>query len=432
MLRNILLSALAMMLCTCAFGSVERVTIKDGAFFTEKTNKRFVPVGFNYIKLNGHPANEKVEWHCTFAPDEWSRQDADDALKEMSKRGFNTVRVFIDSVEKRGVVESGEADAFSKAYMDNLISFIGLAQKRKIRVVIVFAGTPSAPVVMPDEIVPLNPDIGWLSFPHMEKNSLERKKAYIRAFAAYLKNNAKKCYNSILALELENEDTFVFGDKPLDGKTESFTALDGKTYDLTSSEGVQNLLDACSVYYANMMADVVHSVDPDMLVSASVFTYNAVGKSGPNVFLEEVVPLKDIDARYPMRPLALLDSRLSYIDIHFYPPNAEWLARDFKAVELEAIRKKAKERGKPVIVGEIGATRGWGLQTREDVDRWFENSFMALVRESGFQGYLWWTWDAVKQDNSMWFTAKDSGVGDMAGIIETYFKEAEKTILESK
>lgn len=432
MLRNILVSALAMALCTCAFCGVERVIVKDGAFFTEKTNMRFAPIGFNYIKLNGHPANEKVEWHCTFAHDEWDSMDAENALKEMSKRGFNTVRVFIDSVEKRGVVESLDSDTFSKPYMDNLISFIGIAQKRKIRVVIVFAGTPSAPVAMPDEVVHLNPEIGWLSFPYMEKNTLERKKAYIRAFTAYLKDNAKKCYNSILSIELENEDAFIFGDKPLDGKTESFAALDGKTYDLTSSAGVQALLDACSVYYANMMADAIHSVDPDMPVSASVFTYNAVGKSGPNTFLEEVPPLKDVDARYPMRPLALLDSRLSYIDIHFYPPNAEWLARDFKAIELEALRKKAKERGKPVIVGEIGATRGWGLHSKEDVDGWFKNIFVPLAAESGFQGFLWWTWDAVKQDNSMWFTAKDPEIGDMADIIEAYFKEAKKKILESK
>lgn len=431
MLKKILLPAIAMIFCACAFCEVERIIVKDGGFFTEKTNKRFVPIGANYIKLNEHPQSDKLQWHSTFAPREWNKKQAEAALKEMKKSGFNVTRVFIDFFEWRGVIENEQAETFHKPYMDNLISFIGMAEENGIRVIITLTYTPVAPVTAPKKLVPVNKGVAGSNLYYLEKNTLERKKIYVKEFTKYLKQKGRKCFNNIFAIELFNEEAFGLIEKPFDGETRRFKAPSGKSYGLKTSEDMQKAIDEASVYYANMMVDSIKQADRDMLVATSVFTYNAVGKSGPNKILEDMPKYKGLDHRYPMRPLALLESKLSYIDVHFYPVNSDWLKNDLKSIEFEELKKKAKELGKPMIVGEIGVTRGWGFTKEDQIKEWFENVFAPLSREGGFQGFLWWTWDANNQLGG-WVTAKDSTFKNTLAMIEENFRQAQKRILESE
>lgn len=431
MMKKTIFTVLAALFCACAFCETERIIVKNGEFVTEKTNKRFVPIGANYVKLNEHPQSDKLQWHCTFAPREWDKKQAEAALKEMKKSGFNITKVFIDYFEWRGVIENEQAETFHKPYMDNLINFISMAEENDIRVIIALTYTPVAPLTAPRKIVPIDKSIAGSNLYYLEKNTLERKKIYVKEFTKYLKQKGRKCFNNIFAIELFNEETFGVVEKPFDGETRRVKAPNGKSYGLKTSEDMQKLIDEASIYYANMMADSIRQADRDMLVSASMLTYNAVGKSGPGKILEDMPKYKGLDHRYPMRPMALLESKLSYIDVHILPVNAEWLKKDLKSIEFEELKEKAKESGKPMIVGKIGIARGWGYTKEEQIKGWFENVFAPLSREGGFQGFIWWTWDA---DNELggWVTAKDSKFKNTLDMIEENFKQAQKRILESE
>jgi hypothetical protein len=123
-------------------------------------------------------------------------------------------------------------------------------------------------------------------------------------------------------------------------------------------------MDSAARAWASACADAIHAADGEALVSASVFTFAAVGRQGPGTWSQDQTK----DMRVPARPSALLESRLDFVDLHLYAGKSkdesvtQHLQRDLASVELPALAEEAKRRGKPLLVGESGV--GVGLTRR--------------------------------------------------------------------
>ena len=156
-------------------------------------------------------------------------------------------------------------------------------------------------------------------------------------------------------------------------------------------------------------ADAIHAADPEALVSASVFTFAAVGRQGPGTWSKDQTK----DMRVPARPLALLESSLDFVDLHLYAGKsktesiAQHLQRDLASVEISALAAKAKSLGKPILVGESGVAahftrRGPDWQTiHHDVGVELLREYHNALATHPFAGVLHWHFgspDSTAQD----------------------------------
>lgn len=144
-------------------------------------------------------------------------------------------------------------------------------------------------------------------------------------------------------------------------------------------------------------------------MSASVFTFAAVGRQGPGSWSKDQTK----DMRVPARPLALLGSSLDFVDIHLYAGKSETesiaqhLQRDLDSVEMSAISVEAKHLGKPILVGESGVAahftrRGPDWQTiHHDVGVELLGEYHNALATYPFAGVLHWHYgnpDSAAQD----------------------------------
>jgi hypothetical protein len=122
-----------------------------------------------------------------------------------------------------------------------------------------------------------------------------------------------------------------------------------------------------------------------------VFTFRAVGRGGPGRLRRD----KTKDARFPARPLALVGTKLSYLDIHFYPFNERTLDHDLKSIEFARLKAACEKRGLPLIMGEFGAFKS-AYKTLPKAAAAMTRH-LRRVYALGFTGYLYWTYDCDEQ-----------------------------------
>jgi hypothetical protein len=151
------------------------------------------------------------------------------------------------------------------------------------------------------------------------------------------------------------------------------------------------------VRWADVCADAIHAADPEALVSTGLFAFAAVGRSGPGTLSAD----KTGDARIPARPLALLRSKLDYVDVHLYAwmgenlTVAQNLRRALESVEAAALMGEARRVGKPVLCGECGVFANY---LRKPADLAIDHALglaclrehVQGVRDAGFAGALYW------------------------------------------
>ena len=107
-----------------------------------------------------------------------------------------------------------------------------------------------------------------------------------------------------------------------------------------------------AIHWINQMASAIRAEVPDALINANVFTFRAVGRSGPGDFRRDPAAWKN---RYPFRPTALLRSTADVIDIHIYANNEGAMKADMKSIEHDKlIAGLAAAPNKAFIVGEFG------------------------------------------------------------------------------
>ncbi|MHB1002078.1 MAG: cellulase family glycosylhydrolase [Armatimonadota bacterium] len=402
MFRFFVVFALISLAATSANSAIPspRICVKEGKFIEKQSSTEFNPVGFQYIRILPSGA------HYVFAPSLYDPAQIDAMFDELEKYGFNIVRVFI------GNVELTDGDALSPKFMANFCDFLQRARENRIYVLPVIDWLPPSKRYMD---IASKDSLGLLGMQRMflDKANIKAKERYLSDFIRAIKKHDPKLLSTVFAYELENEANMESDKAPFAPADKAFM-YNGRKYDLSSAEGQQNLADDAIVYTADRLVKAIHREDPEAMVTYSVYTFAAVGRTGPGKLQIDKTPV----VHFPMRPLALTRSKLSYIDIHFYAASPEGMARDLKSIEWDELKAACDKTGKPMIVGEYG-TFPAVHKTVDDAAYamgWYTKELLDL----GFDGLIYWTYDCHEQVD-VW-DAKRSGGDIFRTIVQVYRK----------
>ena len=370
-------------------GSTSPVRIEQGKFVLQATGKPYMPHGFNYVRLDipGHGG------HATFSPFMYDRKQAEAAFKHMEANGFNAVRVFINGLRgQRGCMfKDSKATAPDPAYLDNLAEFLLLAKSHGILVIPCFEFFPmAAPYREGLNEQPKN--IGPANRAYLEATHTKAKQRYLRDVIGELRKRDPACLSAVFCWDLMNEVCYGLEHAPFSLDKGTVTPANGVTYDLAAEK--EKLADDMAIYWVDHMADAIRAEIPDALINANVFTYHAVGRTGPGDFRQDPADWKN---RYPFRPTALLRSKADVIDIHLYPADEETLLTDMKSVEhAELLAGLKADPSKALIVGEFGVF-DTPFPKLSDAAAWM-GQLSRRLPELGAAGWIYWTYDCDEQE----------------------------------
>lgn len=363
-----------------------RITVRDGTFVEAGSGEQFEPRGFNYIRLY-----DEIGWHSTFAPGFYEPERAEAMLADLEAHGFNTVRVFIDHRAGSGVVDSEDAASLSEAYMANVVDFLRRARNHRVYVLPSLVSLPRTGPYRRGIDTERDRIMGHNQY-YLQEGFIRAKCRYLKDFVRVIKEHEVALLSTVLAFELENETHFVSNQPPFSLTKDRLTAANGTTYDLSDRDDLQRMAEEHVRNWADACVNAIHSVDPDALVGTSVFTYRAIGRSGPG----EVREGDSSDPRFPGRPVALARSKLSYVDIHTYPRSMDTLKHDLRSIEFEKLKRVCRRTGKPLLMGEFGAFKKF-YSDLDSAAKTMEH-YLKRVYNRGFDGFMYWTYDTDEQE----------------------------------
>jgi len=393
--------------CLAQENTATRIAVRDGAFVAKETGELFTPVGVNYYRVGEVDGGKRV--HATFCPGLYDRAFVEKMMDEVATWGFNTVRTFqVYHVGKSGIIKSPQARELATEYLDNVVHFLQQARRHGLHVIFSWdiwmphsdwwAGRELPGEASCDLSPDWDPTQGINAF-RLHRGSVRTRANAIVALIEGLRARDPELLPVVLAWELENEVYLSAEKAPFSDRTGQFTFA-GKDYDLSSDHQTQSLMDDILIQWAGCCADAIHQADPEALVSAGLFSFAAVGRGGPATLSRDATR----DARIPGRPMALLQSRLDYLDIHFYAWRtakegvAQYLKRNLQSVEWEAVRAKARDLGKPLMCGECGvfanylrSAPNWQAIDHELGIRCFREH-VAGLKAHGLAGALYWSY----------------------------------------
>ncbi len=221
----------------------------------------------------------------------------------------------------------------------------------------------------------------------MERGRVAAKAEYMKNFATALKERIGARYTtSILAYQSDNEVYFESHMAPFNKKSGTVTPFNGVTYDMADPAQRQQAADASLAEYTIRVDRALTEADPDALHAIGFFSYQAVGKKGPDGFATYCESNCSGDFRYPGRAGILSYwGAVDLLDVHMYEHSG--------APVLDAL--EMQHRKDPYVVGEFGAFKeAYG----NDLTR-AANAMRDLQREAcrlGSDGYLYFTWDTTE------------------------------------
>lgn len=382
-----------------------RIAVRDGAFVDVATGAPFTPLGVNYFRV-GEIGPGKIG-HATFSRRYYDRPFVEKMMADVAAWGFNTVRTFhVYHVGEDGILDSPQAREIAPAYLDNVVHFLRQARTHGIRVIFTWDIWLPPSEWWRSEPLPgeadcdLRPD--WdpaqgLNAFRLHRGSVRTRANAIVALIEALRARDPGLLPVVMAWELENEVYLSAEKAPFSDREGEFTFA-GRSYEPACDAQTQALMDDVLVQWANLCVEAIRRADPDTLVSAGVFSFAAVGRGGPGTLSQD----RTRDVRIPARLLALLRSRLDYVDLHLYawrtPERTvgEHLERNLASVEWDEVQARARELGKPVMCGECGvyanylrSAPNWQVINHDLGVQCFREHTLGL-REHGLAGALYW------------------------------------------
>ncbi|HEX6304186.1 MAG TPA: cellulase family glycosylhydrolase [Anaerolineales bacterium] len=355
-----------------------RVMDDVGEFYDRLTKEKFVPRGFNYIRLAPMSQTNPDLWHSTLNPGFYDRVRAEQALQQMHASGYNVVRIFVDCC-RPGSNAGDPKGGISYAYLENVIDFLEKAKANEIYVLIVLDLTPAEGGY--DDLwrqCCMTFDGENLRYLTPGGHSAERRfdRDFIRALIG---QNAPM--DAIFAFDLTNEVHFSVDQPPFSLTSGQVTTANHKAYDMASAEDKKRMMDENLVYWIDQQRANILEVDPTALVTVSFPAINT-GQTAVN----------------PRQ--AILESTADFVDLHTY---LGW------GISLEGYMTRfgvVEPSQKPLILGEFGAAKRAYLtaaMAAQELQKW-----QAASCEYGFDGWLFWTWD-TDQQTELWNGMSENG-----------------------
>lgn len=415
--------------------ALPRIVTQAGspAYFAYLNGTEFTPGGMNYTKVwtmdwqtKDYGINQLTtgtwDTHNPLLVNNFDLAKVTADLGQMAYDGYNTIRVFINQegtgtylgqtyygIAGPRATGNDHWNGLYKPYMDNVVDFLQVCEEKGIYATLVLPYIPDNDYYQTDQGqyfygLPKPKDsngdyyIDNVNLLFMEQGYIDAKTDYIENFVQYIKNEDVSLLTSIFSIDFYNEINIVTNAAPFT-RTDSVTTADGVTYDMSLDADRQQCVDANIINWANQCMTALHSVDPDAMGTAGIFTFKAVGLAGPNG-VHQAGP----EYRYPARPNTLaLYSNLSYLDIHLYPhgPGTAEIDIELNSSEFSTIPTS----NKPLVLGEFGAvksffnnnisTAAYNMRYDKDYCRDHKN----------FKGWMFWTWDS---NQSVFYNATES------------------------
>jgi hypothetical protein len=348
-----------------------RIADDRAELYSRRTNARFVVRGTNYILLEQlhKPDGSELLYHSTFNTGLYQGTRVRADLGKMGADGYNVVRVFLNAATEGGI--PGTGPDLSPSYLENLADFLVSAKENRLSVILTLDWIP-----IPVPSAPPSPvwcaDYQCSSVQVLTQDGIRANQLFFRHLVGgLLSRNAPT--DVILAYELRNEATFDSDLPPLSLSSGMVTTANGKTYDLSSAEQKDRMLEEGLAYWIDKVRESILELDPTALISVGF-----VPPKGPN-------PTRVGEKRTSVVGGVIRSSKLDIVDIHVYPegggPTMEQLAENFGVVGF---------RAKPVIMGEFGALTTQYPSREAALRKMLE--LQASSCELGIGGWVYWAW----------------------------------------
>eukprot|EP00045_Choanoeca_perplexa_P005561 m.46954 g.46954 ORF g.46954 m.46954 type:complete len:324 (+) comp13185_c1_seq4:60-1031(+) len=271
--------------CSAAFITSNQTTFFNG-------HDIFIPSGANYIRLNGSQGNEQQYpvYHSTFSPLFYNQTQSSLALSAMAARSFNTARVFLDTgaLNRFDGINGDGTTLLSSQYVANIASFLRLAAQHQVYVMITLDQLPQNKLFHAMAAANTScsqANLAGVNLWYMSPCYIWAKSVFastlVEQLASQLTNDE---LSMIFGLSLDNEACYDLTQLPYSEFTGQVIGPDSKLYDMSNLQQRQALGDSWMQHWAETVAQAVHAVNENIPVTVGMFTFQAVGKTGPNGF----------------------------------------------------------------------------------------------------------------------------------------------------
>lgn len=364
--------------------------------------RRFVPRGANYTRLGASG------YHVTFS--QYDRRRAEIALRQMSRDGYNVVRVFLEP----GPIALAQSPQLNSNYMANVLDFIRLAKNYKIFVVL------AKDIWLPQSYINayvspvLFPEFGNAGNPvEFNVNQMIMDPTFIRAAEIFWGDVARVVANSdvssnVISFDVYQEAHYRAEFYPFSKMQGRYTPYTGVSYEMSLSADRQQLADALAVQYAIKLRNAIVSKKPDALVTISLFTPYDIGQPAYNGMWPSPAGR---DQRRPFRHRSLqIHSTLDYSSIHLYSGDGttDHLDRALASIEVP----KHQNHAKALVIDEIGLLQSKypNLVAAAHAAR----AQINMLCDYKIAGWLYWTLDTFEQSG---FYHLLLGQGEINGLL---------------
>jgi hypothetical protein len=354
-----------------------------GEFFDRQTGGKFVPRGNNYVRLDPQKRDDGSQqtYHSVFDPGVYDKTELTTAFQQMHELGYNTVRVFI-SQNTIGTADDG----LNQAYMQNVVDFLNLAKEYGLYIIFTqdwLPGGKYGQILSKDCCNTFT----MMNVHFLSPAGLQANMAYFQDFARYLIAHDAPI-EMVFSYELRNELFFDMDFPPLSMTSGNVTALDGKTYDMSSLEDKKRMIDSNLVLWMDKVRAAILEVDPTALVSVGFF------------WPQEPNPARVGDERYINTAPAIWNSKLDFIDLHPYPGGELTFPQYVENFGINGMQEK------PIIMGEFGAATEAVPSVSKAASMLMDWQVQSC--DYGFDGWLLWTWD-IYENNDFYSAKSDQG-----------------------
>ncbi len=390
--------------------AIDRITAKNGTFLNSKTGELFSPRGYNYVRLQNGGSE-----HSNFDPRYYNSAEIDAMFIDLKTNNLNIARVFLDTIVSNSLFESHFATEFYKPYITNVVDFLRRAKNNDVYVIFAFDmwGPPEASWLYIGN--PNQPNVTGVNNLFFRNGSVETRTNLICSFIREIKSFDPSVLPAVFSYEVQNELHYNDNYEPLSLTNGTFTYY-GINYDLSSDADKQKLMDAHGKKLLDSLAYGAKLIDANAMISANVFTFNAVGRPGPVYHSSDPTN----DPRIPARPDLLAKTKTDYVDIHLYPSSSTSISEDYASISFDSVREDCARAAKPLFVGEFGANSNIYSSISSAVNV-STNSAKRFFND-GFSGWAFWTYDTFEQAGYWTSKSEDSSIfNSLLPIVQNNF-----------
>lgn len=355
-----------------------RVVDGIGEFYDRQTGEKFIPRGYNYVRLSPIYGTSGQMWEETLNPGFYDPKLAEVALQQMHADGYNVVRVGVDCCRPASNVGSSSG-GISTAYMDNIVDFLKKAKANDIFVLLVLHLTP-ADGGFNQYWEPYIPTFDKANLRYLTEGGFKAKRLYDRAFIRALIGD-KAPSDAVFAYDLTDAVSYDLDRPPLTLKTGMVSTANGKTYNMADSEDKRKMMKENLVYWIDEQRAEILDVDPTALVTVSFHPFAVSGSTYPEA--------------------AIWESTADFIDLHIYLGYGISLDDYVYQFGINGMAEK------PIIMGQFAASKE-GFPSASEAAQAFLG-WQADSCQYGFDGWILWL-RGSEEHTALWNGLSEGGV----------------------